>query len=91
MATIQIIRVIHALINFYELLVVVCCVLSWLPLRDGSLVADIAGAIDRIVSPYMNLFRRFIPPLGGIDFSPVVAILVLSVLENFAIRMLMGL
>ena len=91
MASIQIIRVLHALINFYEFLVVVWCILSWIPMREGSILSDVAGAIDRIVSPYMNLFRRFIPPLGGIDFSPIVAILVLSVLENFVIRMLLSL
>lgn len=88
--TIQLIRVLHALINFYEYLVLAWCIMSWIPLREGSILGDIASVLNRIVSPYINLFRRFIPPLGGIDFSPVVAILVLSVLENFATRMFMG-
>lgn len=32
--------------------------------------------------PYLNFFRKFIPPLGMIDFSPIVAFLLLGVLQN---------
>ena len=46
--------------------------------------------IDRIVSPYMNLFRRFIPPLGGMDFSPIVGLFVLSFGERLIFRLLLG-
>lgn len=32
--------------------------------------------------PYLNLFRRFLPPLGMIDFSPLIAFLALGVIEQ---------
>ena len=51
---------------------------------------DVAVVIDRIVSPYMNLFRRFIPPLGGMDFSPIVGLFVLSFGERLIFRLLLG-
>lgn len=82
MVALQIVRVINALVSFYEWLVVIWCLLSWLPIREGSVIYDIACAIDRLVSPYINLFRRFIPPVGGIDFSPVVALFALSFLQR---------
>ena len=73
---------VSALVNFYEWLVVIWCFMSWFPMREGSLVYDIAAVINRIVSPYMNIFRKFIPPLGGIDFSPIVGLFVLSAGER---------
>lgn len=73
---------IQRLFNVYETLIVVWCLMSWIPMRPGGLLDDIRGAIGIIVEPYLNLFRRFIPPLGGIDFSPIVAILALGIIER---------
>ena len=84
----QIGQVIRALLNFYEMLIVVWCILSWFPVREGSLVGDVAVVVNRLVAPYMNLFRRFVPPLGGIDFSPIIAIFALSISENVVLRLL---
>ncbi len=84
----QIGQVIRALFNFYEMLIVVWCILSWFPVREGSLVGDVAVVVNRLVAPYMNLFRRFVPPLGGIDFSPIIAIFALSIIENVVLPLL---
>lgn len=86
----RLINLISALVNFYEWLVIIWCFMSWFPLREGSLMHDVAVVIDRIVSPYMNLFRRFIPPLGGMDFSPIVGLFVLSFGERLIFRLLLG-
>ena len=84
----QIGQVIRSLLNFYELLIVAWCIMSWFPIRQGSLVGDIAVVVNRLVAPYMNLFRRFVPPFGGIDFSPIIAIFALSIIENVILRLL---
>ena len=86
----RLINLISALVNFYEWLVIIWCFMSWFPLREGSLMYDVAVVIDRIVSPYMNLFRRFIPPLGGMDFSSIVGLFVLSFGERLIFRLLLG-
>ncbi|OUO34532.1 YggT family protein [Olsenella sp. An290] len=70
------------LFNVYEVLIVAYCLMSWVPRTGSGLFEDIRGALGILVEPYLGFFRRFIPPLGGIDFSPVVAILVLGVLER---------
>ena len=79
----------YRLIDFYEILIIIWCILSWIPLREGSVVTDIARAIDSIVSPYMNLFRRFIPPFGGLDFTPILAIVVLGLIQRLIIGILL--
>ncbi len=70
------------LLDFYQILIIIWCILSWLPMPREGVIADLIGAVDALVSPYINLFRRFIPPFGGLDFSPVLAILVLGFIER---------
>ena len=62
--------------------------MTWIPMREGGLMQDIAAVLDTIVGPYLNLFRRYIPPMGGMDFSPVVAVIALSVIERLVIGIL---
>lgn len=90
MAVLQLMRVVDGLIDFYGWLVIIWCLLSWFPIREGSLIGDIATVINRIVSPYMNLFRRFIPPIMGIDFSPIIGLMVLQLVRNLLVRVLAG-
>ena len=58
------------------------CLLSWLPASRGGLLEDIRAAIGMLVEPYLGIFRRVIPPVIGVDFSPVVAILALGIIER---------
>lgn len=52
---------------------------SWIPdLQHTRLMQFISFYTD----PYLNLFRRFIPPVGMMDFSPVIALLCLSFIEQ---------
>lgn len=45
-------------------------------------------ALDRIVAPLLNPIRNMIPPAGGLDFSPLVLILILNVVERLLIVLL---
>jgi YggT family protein len=47
--------------------------------------------LDRIVEPMLNPIRRVIPPLGGMDFSPVVLVVVIQLVEAILIRLLASL
>jgi len=76
------------IVNFYEILIVVWCLLTWIPMRPGTIVDDIKAALGRIVEPYLALFRRIIPPLGSIDFSPVVAMLALELIWRAVVGIL---
>lgn len=89
MNAITIARLVRTLFEFYNYLILGYVLLSWFPIRTGSLMDDIGAVLQSLVGPYLNFFRRFIPPLGMIDWSPVVAILVLSLLENLIIRLIL--
>lgn len=55
---------------------------SWVPpLRESA----VGQFLARIVEPYLGIFRRFIPPLGMIDISPIIAIFVFYYIKDFAL------
>jgi YggT family protein len=43
-----------------------------------------------VCEPYLRLFRRFIPPLGMFDFSPIVAIFVLYIVRTIVVNAISG-
>lgn len=72
------------LADAYSMIIFVYVMMSWLP-TDRGLLADIYHVLGKVCDPYLNLFRRFIPPIGGmVDVSPIVALLVLQ----FGVRLL---
>lgn len=83
--SLKIVYILSQLIEVYSWLIIVSAILSWVPNISGgqnSLVADIIEVLHKITDPYLSLFRKFMPPLGGIDFSPVVALLVLQIIKD---------
>jgi YggT family protein len=68
------------LIDLYSLVVVVAVLLSWIPLdRRNPLAAIVFGLTEPILEPIRNL----LPPMGGLDFSPMVLLMGLQVLRGF--------
>lgn len=82
------VQIIDSLINFYNILIIVYCLLTWIPMNPNGLLADIGAVLDGIVGPYLNFFRRIMPHLGGIDFSPVIAVLALTFIERLLVYLI---
>lgn len=72
---------IYRVLDVYEILIVVWCIMSWIPSVNAT-IESIRSALGQLVEPYLSLFRRYIPPFSGIDFSPIVAIVVLRLLQR---------
>jgi YggT family protein len=63
-------------IQIYTALLVIRVLLTWFP--NLNWYNQPFAALSQITDPYLNLFRSIIPPLGGLDFSPMLAIIVLQ-------------
>jgi YggT family protein len=50
----------------------------------------ILGFLRDVCEPYLGFFRRFIPPLGPIDLSPIVAIFVLNIIARIVTGIIAG-
>ncbi|WP_313798746.1 YggT family protein [Cytobacillus sp.] len=68
-------NIIATIINYYSWALIIYILLSWFP---GARESAIGQFLARICEPYLEPFRKIIPPLGMIDISPIVAILVLK-------------
>lgn len=68
-------QAVHALVQIYYWLIIIYILMSWLPNARESSFGELLG---KIVEPYLSIFRRFIPPIGMIDISPIVAIIALN-------------
>jgi uncharacterized protein YggT (Ycf19 family) len=71
---------IDVFIYVYVLLIFVYVLTSWVRLPYTPWVRRISDFLRDVCEPYLRLFRRILPPLGPLDLSPVVAIVVLFVL-----------
>jgi YggT family protein len=83
------------LIYIYTLLIILYIVtqlLFALGLRPPySRASDaILGFLRDVCEPYLRIFRRIAPPIGAFDYSPIVAILVLSIVGNLLVRLIHG-
>ncbi len=75
---------INALSQLLVLLVIVAVILSYF--MDPY--HPIRRAVDGVVEPMLAPIRRFVPSLGGLDFSPLVLIILIQLLSNLLIRLL---
>jgi YggT family protein len=78
------------LIYVYTLLIIVYIVIQLLfavGLRPPySRTTDaLLGFLRDVCEPFLRIFRRFIPSLGGIDFSPILAIFVLQLVNSIVV------
>ena len=74
------------LANVYTFILFVYVLMSWIPNKRGIL-SDIETVLGKVCDPFLNLFRRFIPPIGGVmDVSPIFALLVLQFLVRLIVN-----
>ncbi len=67
-------------INIYLVLIIIRILLSWF--QTTGWAQQGMAYLSPITDPYLNIFRSVIPPLGGIDLSPILAILTLQLLTG---------
>jgi YggT family protein len=61
-------------ISLYQWALIIYIFMSWFPNARGTAIGQF---LARICEPYLEPFRKIIPPLGMIDISPIVAFMVL--------------
>ncbi|MFU8689673.1 YggT family protein [Rossellomorea sp. FS2] len=72
-------QILSSLLNIYMWALIIYILMSWFP---NARETSIGQMLARICEPYLEQFRKFIPPLGMIDISPIVAFIVLRLAGN---------
>ena len=70
---------VYYMLQLYSMLIFIRILMSWVPLDPRNPFVE---TLSQITDPYLNIFRRFIPPVGMMDFSPIVALLVLNAIAR---------
>jgi YggT family protein len=81
--TYLVINTVTNFIQLYLILIFVRILLSWFQTAEWA--GNVISFLAPITDPYLNIFRSFIPPLGGIDFSAILAIFVLQLIPQLLI------
>ena len=66
----------------YVLVIFVYILTSWIPLPYSPALSRVQRFLYDVCNPYLRLFRRVLPPLGPLDLSPVLAVVVLFALQR---------
>ncbi|HZS24474.1 MAG TPA: YggT family protein [Gaiellaceae bacterium] len=72
----------------YTVLIFCYILTSWVRLPYSPWLSRIQRFLYDVCEPYLRLFRRFLPSLGGLDLSPMVATIVLWILAAALMRIL---
>ena len=84
---------VDALFVVYFILILVSIVLSWIPRLPYNRVLHAAVSfVHDVTQPYLRIFRRFIPPIGGggfaLDLSPIIGIIVLLIAQSILVGLI---
>jgi YggT family protein len=84
-----------ALFIVYIVLIFLNILISWIPRMPYSPpLRAVLDFIKETTDPYLNIFRRFLPPVGGggfaLDLSPMIGIIVLFVLQALVVGLIDG-
>jgi YggT family protein len=84
-----------ALFLVYIILILIRVLLSWIPrMPYNPTLRSVLDFITDTTDPYLNLFRRIIPPIGGggfgLDLSPMIGLIVLFILRGIVVALIAG-
>ena len=86
---------VDALFLVYLILIFARILLSWIPrMPYNPVLSGVVNFIHEVTDPYLRLFRRFLPPVGGggfaLDLSPIVATIVLLIARSIVVGLIRG-
>jgi YggT family protein len=81
---------VNALFLVYMILIFARILLSWIPrIPYNPVLSSVIEFIQQVTDPYLRVFRRIIPPMGGggfaLDLSPIIAIFVLIIARSIIV------
>jgi YggT family protein len=83
-------RIIELLLTIAWWIIIIQAVLSWLIAFNvintyNSGVRSFLNALDRMTEPLYRPIRKILPDFGGLDFSPMVVLLLIYILSNIVV------
>ncbi|CAN5433939.1 hypothetical protein BH20ACT15_BH20ACT15_00940 [soil metagenome] len=86
---------VNALFLVYIILIFGRVLLSWIPrMPYNRILSAVVTFVHQVTDPYLNFFRRFLPPIGGsgmrLDLSPIIGIILLLIGQGVVVSLIAG-
>jgi YggT family protein len=87
--------ILNGLISLMVWAIIISAIMSWLTafnvinLRNGA-VASVQRVLETLTAPVLAPLQRIIPPIGGLDITPVFALLILQGVQRYILPALLG-
>jgi YggT family protein len=75
---------VHVFVGLYTVVILAYIITSWLRLPYSPWLNRIQRFLYDLSEPYLRIFRRMLPSAGPLDFSPIVALIVLVLIDRIA-------
>lgn len=86
----SIVQFVDVFVGVYILLLFAYILTSWIRLPYSPTLNRIQRFLYDVCDPYLRIFRRFVPPLGPLDLSPMVGVIVLIVLNRIVDQIILA-
>ncbi len=95
LSRIDVANFVEALFLVYIILIFLNILISWFPrIPYNRILRACLDFVSETTNPYLNLFRRFIPPIGGggfaLDLSPILGLIVLFIGQAVIVNLIRG-
>ena len=85
--------IVSSLLELLVWAIIISAILSWLVAFDvinlrNRFVYNVSRFLDAVTRPVLAPFQRLIPPLGGVDISPIVVLLVIQGVRLYLLPLL---
>jgi YggT family protein len=84
-----------ALVTVYWIIILAYILLGWVEMFGGRIpysraTSAVIGFVREVSEPYLRIFRRILPPFGGLDLSPIIAIFALVIVGDLLAGIIRG-
>ena len=88
--------IINSLLSLLVLAIIISAILSWLVAFDvinlrNRFVYNVAHFLDAVTRPILRPVQKVIPPLGGVDISPIIVLLLIQGFRSYILPLILGL
>jgi len=87
--------ILNGLISLMVWAIIISAIMSWLTAFNvinlrNSAVAGIQRVLETLTAPVLAPLQRIIPPIGGLDITPIFALLILQGVQRYILPALLG-
>ena len=88
--------IIDGLLGLLVIAIIISAVLSWLVAFDvinlrNQFVYNVARFLDAVTRPVLRPVQKVIPPIGGVDISPIIVLLVIQAFRSYLLPLVLQL